>query len=74
MKEAMTKMKQQTAELALTAQRDAEAAAAERKAAESKLAETQQALQAEQNKVKSVEVSSINVILGRGQGPLGPGQ
>lgn len=57
MKEAMTKMRQQSAELALSAQRDAEAAAAEREAAEARLSETQAALEAEQNKVTSVKVS-----------------
>ena len=56
MKEAMKKMKEQTAEMALNAQRDAEAAAAEREAAEAQLAETQAAVEAEQNNVKSVEV------------------
>ncbi len=56
MKEAMKKMKEQTAQMALNAQQDAEAAAAEREAAESELGLTRQALEAEQNKVKSVEV------------------
>ena len=56
MKEAMKKMKEQTAQMALKAQQDAEAAAAEREAAESELGLTRQALEAEQNKVKSVEV------------------
>lgn len=58
MKEAMTKMKEQTAQMALSAQREAVAAAAEREAAEARLAETQLALEAEQNNVKSVEVSN----------------
>ena len=58
MKEAMKKMKEQTAQMALKAQQDAEAAAAEREAAESELGLTRQALEAEQNKVKSVEVCS----------------
>ena len=51
-------MKEQTAQMALSAQREAEAAAAKREAAEARLAETQLALEAEQNNVKSVEVSS----------------
>lgn len=58
MKEAMKKMKEQTAQMALKAQQDAEAAAAERQAAESELGLTREALEAEQNKVKSVEVCS----------------
>ena len=56
MTEAMKKMKEQTAQMALKAQQDAKAAAAERKAADSELSQTRQALEAEQNKVKSVEV------------------
>ena len=59
MKEAMKKMREQTAEMALNAQRDAEAAAAEREAAEAQLAETQAAVEAEQNNVKSVEVTRL---------------
>lgn len=56
MKEAMKKMKEQTAQMALKAHQDAEAAAAERQAAETELGLTREALEAEQNKVKSVEV------------------
>ncbi len=63
MKEAMKKMKEQTAQMALKAQQDAEAAAAERQAAESELGLTRQALEAEQNKVKSVEVCSRILLL-----------
>ena len=56
MKEAMKQMKEQTAQMALKAHQDAEAAAAEREAADSQLTQAREALEAEQNKVKSVEV------------------
>jgi len=63
MKEAMKKMKEQTAQMALKAHQDAEAAAAERQAAESELGLTREALEVEQNKVKSVEVCSRILLL-----------
>lgn len=44
--------------LALSARRDAEAAAAEREAAQARLSESQAALEAEQNKVRLIEVSN----------------
>lgn len=51
-KEAMT----------LSARRDAEAAAAEREAANARLAESRAALEAEQNRVKAIEVTSKLVL------------
>ena len=56
MREAMKQMKEQSAQMALKAHQDAEAAAAEREAADSELTKTLQALEAEQHKVISVEV------------------
>lgn len=56
MRDAMKKMKEQSAQMALKAQQDAQAAAAEREAADSELTKTREALEAEQHKVMSVEV------------------
>lgn len=56
MKEAMKEMREQSAQMALKAHHDAEAAAAEREAADSELTKTREALEAEQHKVTSVEV------------------
>lgn len=64
MTEAMKKMKEQSAQMALQAHQDAEAAAAEREAAEAELNRTREALEAEQHKVISVEVSSLPCIVG----------
>ena len=63
MKESMTKLKEQTAQMALKAQKDAEAAATAREAADKELTETRAALEAERNKVKSVEVSHCPSLL-----------
>lgn len=57
-------MKEQSAQMALQAHQDAEAAAAEREAAEAELNHTREALEAEQHKVISVEVSSLPCIVG----------
>lgn len=56
MKEAMKQMKDQTAQMVLKAHQEAQAAAAEREVADTELTKTREALEAEQNKVKSVEV------------------
>ena len=62
MRDAMKQMKEQSAQMALKAHQDAEVAAAEREAADSELAKTREALEAEQNKVMSVEVRFIKLI------------
>ena len=63
MREAMKQMKEQSAQMALKAHQDAEAAAAEREAADSELSKTREALEAEQNKVMSVEVRLLLIPL-----------
>ena len=60
MKEAMKQMKEQTAQMVLKAHQEAQAAAAEREVADTELTKTRGALEAEQNKVKSVEVGLIH--------------
>ena len=63
MREAMKQMKEQSAQMAVKAHQDAEAAAAERQAADSELTKTREALEAEQNNVMSVEVCLLVITL-----------
>ena len=56
MRQAMQIMKEQAAEMALKAQRDAEAAAAQRGEADQQLTEANSALQTEREKVSQLQV------------------